>query len=158
MIRHAAVVALAVCLSPSWVSAQQTTQFTVNVPTADVRLMPSTGSPVIGHAPRGMVLDVTRDIGAWVKVAWPEAQDGIGYVHASMGALSKKTTLEERAAAAAQISSTPEPVAAAVATDIKDPQQIPMAHTQYVAPPTHFFGLGARIGRLENDDFGVTSR
>jgi hypothetical protein len=151
---------LAVCLSPSWVSAQQTTQFTVSVQSAAVRLMPSTGSPVIGQAPRGMVLDVTRDIGAWVKVAWPEAKDGIGYVHSSMGALSRKTTLEERAAVAAQVSSTPEPVAAAVATDIsKDPQAIPMsARTQYVAPPSHFVGIGGRLGRPTNDDYGVSAR
>jgi hypothetical protein len=114
MIRHAAIVAISVCLSASSVEAQtaQTTQFTVSVQSAAVRLMPSIGSPVIGQAPRGMVLDVTRDIGAWVKVAWPEARDGIGYVHSSMGTLSRRTTLEDRVASAVETASTPEPAAA----------------------------------------------
>ncbi|HEY7499415.1 MAG TPA: SH3 domain-containing protein [Vicinamibacterales bacterium] len=162
MIRHAAIVALAVCLSPSWVSAQ-TTQFTVSVQSAAVRKAPSTASPVIGQAPRGMVLDVTRDIGAWVKVAWPEAQDGIGYVHQSMGSLSRKTTLEQRVAVAAETASTPEPIAPSTMTTPErvqaGPGAVPMStRTRYVAPPTHFVGIGGRTSRTSHDDFGVSAR
>ena len=75
-------------------------EFTVSVQSAAVRKAPSTGSPVVGQAPRGTVLEVARDIGAWVKVAWPEAPDGFGYVHTSMGKMSERLTMEERVAAA----------------------------------------------------------
>ncbi len=163
MIRQAAVVAIAVCLAPAWVSAQTTTQFTVSVQSAAVRKSPSTASPVIGQAPRGMVLDVTRDIGAWVKVAWPDAQDGIGYVHHTMGSLSRRTTLEERVAVAmeAVAAADPGPAAAlAPAAGVPDgPAPVPMPpRTQYVTTPTHFVGVGARMGRPANDDFGITAR
>ena len=163
MIRQAAVVAIAVCLAPAWVSAQTTTQFTVSVQSAAVRKSPSTASPVIGQAPRGMVLDVTRDIGAWVKVAWPDAQDGIGYVHHTMGSLSRRTTLEERVAVAmeAVAAADPGPAAAlAPAAGVTDgPAPVPMPpRTQYVTTPTHFVGVGARMGRPANDDFGITAR
>ena len=57
------------------------------------------------------MLEVTRDIGAWVKVAWPEAPDGIGYVHQSMGKISQRATREERLAAAFASLPPPEPVA-----------------------------------------------
>ena len=57
------------------------------------------------------MLEVTRDIGAWVKVAWPEAPDGFGYVHQSMGKLSQRATREERLAAAFASLPPPEPLA-----------------------------------------------
>ena len=114
MIRQALVVGIAVCLAPSLASAQSpeiapSSEFTVSVQSAAVRKAPSTGSPLVGHAPRGAVLEVTRDIGAWVKVAWPEAPDGIGYVHQSMGKLSQRATREERLAAAFASLPPPEP-------------------------------------------------
>ena len=74
MIRLAAAVAVVVCLSPAWLCAQ-TAVLTVKTTSADVYKSPSTGSPVIGHAPRGTVLAVTRELGSWVKVSWPGAQD-----------------------------------------------------------------------------------
>src|SRR5512145_3141691 len=101
MIRHAAVVALAVLVTSSSVSAQSM-EFTVKVQSATVHKSPSTGSPVIGRAPRGTVLEVTRDIGTWVKIAWPDAEDGVGYVHQSVGSMAQRPTREERLAAAFQ--------------------------------------------------------
>ena len=61
-------------------AAAQGMALTVSAPSAAVRKSPSVASPVVGQAPRGAVLDVTRDVGSWVKVTWPDAQDGIGYV------------------------------------------------------------------------------
>jgi hypothetical protein len=34
---------------------------------------------------RGRTLLVTRQLGSWVKVSWPEAEDGAGYLHVSWG-------------------------------------------------------------------------
>ncbi len=157
MIRQATLVAIGVCLLPSLASAQ-VSEFTVSVQSADVRKAPSTGSPLVGHAPRGAVLEVTRDIGAWVKVAWPDAPDGIGYVHQSMGKLSQRATREERLAAAFASLPPPEPVA------MPEPPQ-PAAsidaststRTIYVPPPTHVVGLGGQMSGA-TPGFGFTSR
>jgi hypothetical protein len=59
--------------------------FTVTVPSADVYKGPSNATPVIGHASRGTALSVSRNLGGWVKVPWPDAADGVGYVRMSMG-------------------------------------------------------------------------
>ena len=71
-------------------AAAQGMALMVSVPSAAVRKSPSMASPVVGQAPRGAVLDVTRDVGSWVKVTWPDAPDGVGYVHESMGTLSNR--------------------------------------------------------------------
>ena len=164
MIRHAAAVVIALCLSPSWVSAQ-TTEFTVKVQTAPVRKSPSTGSPIIGEAPRGAVLEVTRDIGAWVKVTWPDAQDGIGYVHQTMGSMAQRATFEERVAAAfpAQPAASESSATGTDSTTLREaPAPVPMStRAVYVAPSTHAFGLGARMGSLTGstpEGFGISSR
>ena len=87
MIRHAAAVVIVLLLSPSWVTAQGT-ELTVNASSASVHKAPSTASPVIGQAARGTRLAVTRNVGDWVKVAWPSAADGVGYVRVSVGSVS----------------------------------------------------------------------
>ena len=84
MFRRAAAVVLALTLNPALLRAQDTV-LTVTVPSADVYKGPSNVTPVIGHVPRGTVLNVSRNLGGWVKIAWPDAQDGLGYVRASMG-------------------------------------------------------------------------
>jgi opacity protein-like surface antigen len=157
VIRQASVVAIAVCLWPSFASAQ-ISEFTVSVQSAAVRKAPSTGSPLVGQAPRGAVLEVTRDIGAWVKVAWPEAPDGIGYVHQSMGKLSERATREERLATAFASLPPPEPVAMpeppepSASTDAST-----STRTIYVPPPTHVVGLGGQLSGA-TPGFGFTSR
>ena len=81
MIRQAAAVVVALCLSTSPLYAQSThVKLTVSEASATVHKSPSTGSPVIGKAPRGTELVVTREVGDWVKVSWPSAADGAGYV------------------------------------------------------------------------------
>ncbi len=163
MTRHAVAVAVAVLLTPSSLIAQPATQppsqFTVTVASAAVHKAPSTGSPVVGRAARGMVIDVTRDVGSWVKVAWPEAEDGIGYVHQSMGKLAQRQPREERLASALAPSSTaasapaPAQQLTPAPVPLQSPTSMPMT---YVAPPTHNVGFGARIGAMR--EFGVTTR
>jgi Bacterial SH3 domain len=165
MIRKvAAVTALLLALGATPLYAQ-TSQFTVNVQSADVRKAPSVASPVLGQAPRGMVLEITRDLGAWVKVAWPDAPDGIGYVHQGMGTRSRPTTLDERVAAAVASLPPAEPAAAPEQPiDVqRSPNAVPFSpRTVYVAPPTHFVGLGGRLSGTTDDmtagGFGVTTR
>ena len=84
MIRCGAAVALALMLNPTPSRAQDTV-LTVNVPSADVHKGPTNVTPVIGHVSRGTVLPVLRNLGSWVKVAWPDAPDGFGYVHVTIG-------------------------------------------------------------------------
>ena len=158
MIRHISVVAIVLSLSPS-VAFAQNALFTVSVKSAPVRKAPSTGSPVVGQAPRGAVLEVARDIGAWVKVAWLEAPDGFGYVHLSMGKMSQRLTMEERVAAAFVPSPTSEPVVApepdvAAQAAIEAPAS---TRTIYVAAPTHVVGLGGQMSGA-TPGFGFTSR
>ena len=57
MIRLAAAVGVALCVSQATLHAQAPI-FTVQAESADVYKAPSTGSAVIGHAPRGTALHV----------------------------------------------------------------------------------------------------
>lgn len=89
MIRHFAAIALVLSVTPVPVYAQaQDAHFTVTNITADVHKSPSTGAPVIGKAASGEVFTVTRELGSWVKISWPAAEDGVGYLHVSWGRLS----------------------------------------------------------------------
>ena len=149
MIRLAAAVTVAVCLSPAWLCAQNTV-LTVNTASADVYKSPSTGSPIIAHAPRGTVLAVTRELGSWVKVSWPGAQD-VGYVHMSMGSLgqgfpsepSQPAGLPSARPAPAPASLTPVDVRAGRPAPGEPPA--PMRPV-FVTPATHLIGLGGRVG------------
>jgi hypothetical protein len=108
MIRKAAATVVALCLSASPLHAQNApnTKLTVSEASATVHKTPSVGSPVLGKAPRGTELVVTREVGDWVKVSWPSSPDGAGYVRASSLA---------RASAAAPTAKAPATAAAAPA-------------------------------------------
>jgi hypothetical protein len=79
MIRRAAAVILALTIHPALLGAQDTA-LTVTVPSADVYKAPSNVTPVIGHVSRGTVLPIARNLGSWVKIAWPGAEDGAGHL------------------------------------------------------------------------------
>lgn len=167
MLRRIAAVITFLLLTQSPLFAQTpAADFTVSVQSAAVRRSPSVASPEIGKASRGAVLEVTRDIGAWVKVAWPEAPDGVGYVHTSMGKLSRRMTTDERLTAAFTPAATTETAAQADAAVVHSaPAPVPLStRTVYVAPPTHFVGLGGRVGGSTHNSgstlegFGVSSR
>jgi hypothetical protein len=165
MIRFAAAVAVTVCVSPAWLCAQ-TTVLTVNTASADVYKSPSTGSPIIAHAPRGTVLAVTRELGSWVKVSWPGAED-IGYVHMSMGSLGRGVPSQpSRPAGLPSARPAPEPASLTpVAIGVGRPAPgvpAPMRPV-FVTPATHLIGLGGRVGGPTRGGgstfgFGATAR
>jgi hypothetical protein len=82
--RTAAIVFFVLLLTPALLQAQETV-LRVTVPSADIHKGPSVVTPVIGQAPRGTALKVSQNLGSWVKVPWPAAPDGVGYVHVTMG-------------------------------------------------------------------------
>lgn len=167
MVRELAAVIVVMLLTPASLSAQ-TMELTVRVQSATIHKGPSTGSPVIGRAPRGAVLEVTRDLGTWVKVVWPGAEDGVGYMHERMGSIARRATREERLAAAFQPNPTTTPSAATgpsspatgsitPASGAGSDSQMTATRATYVVPPTHFVGLGGRMGRAPVD-LGATAR
>jgi hypothetical protein len=111
MVRRMAAVVLALTLTPALVRAQDAV-LTVTVLSADVHKGPSTATPVIGRVPRGAVLPVSRNLGSWARVAWPDAPDGVGYVHLTMGRLGPPST----GASANTPSRTPSAPASATST------------------------------------------
>jgi hypothetical protein len=133
MVRHvaAAAFAVALCLSPSWVSAQ-TMAIKVSVASANVHKFPSVGSPVIGTAERGAILDVTRELGDWVRVSWPDGEDGVGYIHISAGTMTSSAYIRESVGKVARSSTKPE-AAAPAPPDATTPQ--PAASPQPAVNP-----------------------
>jgi len=157
MIRLAAAVGIALCVSQATLHAQAPV-FTVQAVSADVYKAPSTGSPVIGHVPRGTALPVTRELGSWVKVSWSRAEDGVGYVHVSMGSLGQSDT--SRLAAAARspqpMSETSSSSASAIRNPAAAPQGVP-TRVVYLQAPGHLVGFGGRVGP-SNVGFGASAR
>jgi hypothetical protein len=163
MIRRAAVVVvLALTLHSATVLAQDTV-LTVTAASADVYKGPTTVTPVIGHAKRGAVLPVTRNLGSWAKVAWPDAPDGIGYVHLTMGRLAPAKTEPAPNVAGAASANPPRSAADArsvVATSPSPARQLPrdqMVVTDSTgAKISHLVGVGAGVG--SNGSFGAAAR
>jgi Bacterial SH3 domain len=158
MIRHIAAAAVVVCLSPSWLCAQSA-EFTVNTASANVHKSPSTGSPVIGKASRGSVLTVTRELGSWVRIAWPAAPDGIGYMHMNTGWIARinapgsrptVTPTSQGPTGLASPSALPSPSAGTAANlqAARTTTTAPSSQTGPVslAPTSHLVGLGGRMG------------
>jgi len=174
MIRHAAAVVIVLLLSPSWLTAQGT-ELTINVSSASVHKAPTTSSPVIGQAARGAKLQVTRNVGDWVKVAWPSAADGVGYVRVSVGSVSNGTaaatgTATSTVPSSATAKTAPVPPSQRIVTT---PVIVPVEATQPAAQTgnhlpvrttspsssgtTHKFGIGALMGGPAFG-LGVTTR
>ena len=161
MIRHVVAVAVIVLLSSSSLFAQNA-ELTVNVASADVHRSPSNGSPVIGKAPRGTRLEVTRELGSWVRVSWPDVQEGAGYVHVTAGSIANRSTTSDPKRT--QIfSSRPAPESvptrtSAPADSAANAAQRPLSpRPAYVATPTHTIGLGGRLGGTTLG-FGASAR
>jgi len=159
MIRKAAAVVVVLCLSSASLHADSV-KLTVSAASATVYKSPSVGSPTVGQASRGTALEVTRELGDWVKVAWPSSPEGVGYVRSTTGSISRGTAAAPAAAAAAAPAS-PAPASSPVLRQsapaspslaARDEQQPAVrssapspASTLFVAP-THTLGFGARIG------------
>ena len=158
MIRQIAAISISMAawLSPAWVSAQPLV-LTVTAASADVYSSPSTGSPVIGHVLRGIRLEVTRELGSWVKVWWPTAADGVGYVHITMGTLGRGAAAEPQRPVAARPGPEPTPPTPVTIRAPRPPELTPPARLVYVTPQTHIVGLGGLIG-TSTLGYGATAR
>ena len=156
MVRRAAIVILALALNPALVRAQETV-LTVSVWSADIYKGPSTVTPIIGHVSRGTVLPVSRNLGSWVKVPWPAAQDGVGYVHVTMGHVGPASgpapaaTQREQSAAAPSTTSIPPLTRTSIGERV-----VPSGQLKVAPPTSHVFGLGALVGSPQT--FGATVR
>jgi hypothetical protein len=142
----------------------QDSVLTVTVPSADVHKGPSTVTPVVGHASRGTVLPVARNLGSWAKVPWPDAPDGVGYVHVTMGRLGEPKGEAPAPSAAPRAATAPAP-----------PMETPQAPTPVTPSPrpsagdriavrdrqgtttiSHVVGIGGTVGSMSS--FGATAR
>ena len=134
MIRHAAAMIVGLCLSVPPLSAQTTTvTLKVSATSAAVHKAPTLASPVIGEALRGTDLVVTREIGDWVKVSWPDAADGVGYVRTNIGTIARGgagAQTNARAGVAAGATAAPAPTS----TPVRDQALKPAAATASSAP------------------------
>lgn len=160
MLRHvaAAVIIVGMVSSPAFA---QSVVITVTAASADVHKSPSTGSPVIGHTARGAQLPVTRELGSWVRVEWPSAPDGIGFVHVSMGrVVNGRPPDQVRATAGDAVKAIPEktaaltPQAASATVVDRTPARRPSPST----PVPHLLGIGGGMIAASPVGFGVTAR
>jgi len=139
MIRHAAAVIVGLCLSVPPLSAQTTTvTLKVSATAAAVHKAPTLASPVIGKALGGTDLVVTREIGDWLKVSWPTAPDGVGYVRTNVGTIARGgagAQANVRASVAARAPAAPAPTS----TSVPDQALEPAAATPSSAPASPAF-------------------
>jgi len=84
MIRQAAFLAVALCLTSTHADAQATYTLKEN---ADVHQSAATSSPLIGRAARGRVLELTRDVGDWAEIVWEGSSNHAGYIRVRLGAV-----------------------------------------------------------------------
>ena len=163
MNRQVVAAVLALCLWPGVVYAQA--QVRVTGASADVRSAPSMVNPVIGRAPHGSVLELTRNVGDWYKVSWPDASDGVGYVRrtdvafAEGGAATVMRTPAASASADASRGSSPQKLA--VLADLSVDRQPSARRASHLAAPSHRLGIGALMGPLTTSasfGFGVVGR
>src|SRR4051812_22640199 len=149
MICRIAAVVLTLALTPALARAQDTV-LTVTAPSADVYKAPSNVTPVVGHASRGAVLPVSRNLGSWVKVAWPGAPDGVGYVHVTMGQLGPASAAAPASNMSPRVASASASSAGAPIPPVRTP-----APTRAVArpavnktPENHLLGIGGLVGPM----------
>jgi opacity protein-like surface antigen len=152
MIRHIVATIVVLLLSAARLHAQGAI-LTVNVASANVHKSPSTGSPIVGTATRGTAVVVTRELGSWVKVSWPKAQNGIGYIHIKMGTISHAATLLPAPAPASRAVVEPPPARPLVAPLTGRVDRPVSTRSTYVRP-SHIVGLGGFGGRLSGSNVG----
>lgn len=165
MIRQVSAVAIALFLSASSLSAQTTgpqeSELTVKTASADVHKFASIGSPIIGKAQGGTVLEITRNLGSWVEVPWPDGEGGVAFLHVNAGSIARRSLPD-----ANRVVTTPAPPMPASATPMTSgarAEQIMAAdqpgsrRSVYISLPSHIFGLGGRMS-ASAPGFGATAR
>ena len=157
MLRRMAAVVLALTLNPAAVRAQDAV-LTVIVPSADVYQGPSTVTPVIAHVSRGTVLPVARNLGSWARIPWPDAPDGVAYVHVTMGRLGPSNADSSAANMAPRTSSAPAPASPEIPPAPRRPAREGIAVRGDVTdtPISRIFGVGGLVGSMRS--FGATAR
>jgi len=165
MVRRMAAVVLALALSPALVRAQEAV-LTVTVASADVHKGPSTVTPIIGHVSRGTVLPVSRNLGSWARVPWPDVPEGVAYVHVTMGRLGPSTGADAPApnmsprtsSAPGSTVSAPSAATTTIPLAARKPARERMAlRGELNGPPiTHIFGVGGLVG--SRTSFGASAR
>ena len=181
MIRHIVSVVFVLCLFPATLHAQSATM-TVTSTTASVHKTPSVGSPVVGQAPLGSVIEVKRELGSWVAVQWPAGSDTVAYIHVVKGKVAHNSPSASAAPSVSTVSiASPAPPArgsvgsASTSTQLPSASQEPVSNAarenpafvqsavqsvaarQRYVTPTHVFGLGARLGG-STTSIGVSAR
>src|SRR6478752_5061110 len=176
MTRRVAAVLVALTIFPAVLYAQDTA-LTVTVQSADVYKAPSTGAPVLGHAARGAVLPVVRNLGSWVQIAWDGSPDGIGYVHTTMGRVNAPTTNAPATNAAttnaagasaqprARTTTASSSASSSASVSASAPGAVPLATQRTTGVPpsgqqgttiSHIVGVGGMVGSMSS--FGATAR
>jgi hypothetical protein len=166
MIRRVATVAIALCLSASWLFAQttgaQNGEFSVKTASANVHKFPSIGSPVIDKVQRGTVLEITRNLGSWVEVPWPGGEGGVAFLHVNGGSIARSLTDPNRvmrtpapAAPTPALAATPSGARAEqISAAVQPGARIPLP--KYMLP-SHTVGLGGLMS-ASSPGFGATAR
>jgi opacity protein-like surface antigen len=158
MLRHIAAAVVVVCVSPVPGFAQDA-MFTVTAASADVYQAPSTGSPVIGRAVRGTAHPVTRELGSWVRISWPAAADGVGFLHITMGRVANGATPQEvRAVAGDAVRALPDAAATPSNSAGTVDRSINARRPAYVTPVPHVFGVGGSLVTGSPLGYGLTAR
>jgi hypothetical protein len=164
MCRRVLALTVALVCSPAILYAQDVV-FTVGVSSADVYKGPSNVTPVIGHVSRGTAMPVLRNLGSWIRVPWPAAPDGIGYVHITTGRLtspnaggvtpptatppSPQSPRREPPPPAAQMAPAPQPRSA-------PRDRVVVRSGQDGTAISHVWGVGGVVGSTST--FGATAR
>jgi hypothetical protein len=163
MFRYAAVVVAMIVMGAPPLYAQDAV-FVVMTTSADVHKAPSTGSAVIGKASRGRTFEVRRELGSWVRVSWPDGDEGVAYMHVAWGRISRGADVQAPAAAGLALPAAgPAPASAPASNALTNDVQIPQAPRTTTLPrrgsslPSHVIGLGGRMASRQMG-FAATGR
>ena len=156
--RYAAVVAAMLVMGAPPVYAQDAV-FVVMTTSADIHKAPSTGSAVIGKAARGKTFEVRRELGSWVSVSWPDAEQGVAYLHVAWGRISRGADVQAPAATGVAPAGRG-PGAGIERIDERRSDQAPRTTTlprRAPSLPSHVIGFGGRMASREIG-FAATGR
>jgi hypothetical protein len=160
MLRHITAVAVLLVASQTPLYGQNMS-YTVTAASADVHEGPTIASPVIGKALRGEAFEITRNLGSWVRVPWPGAQDGSGYLHVSWGTISGQSRpsalIPSDAVSSAPTGLTQRRAAGNTNGNTTNGDLQPAPTPKPVSLPSHLVGVGGALGNGPRG-FAATAR
>ncbi|MEO5739075.1 MAG: hypothetical protein ABIS29_00575 [Vicinamibacterales bacterium] len=172
MTRHASAVAIALLFNTMPVLAQSggapASELIVKAVPADVHKSPTVASPVIGKALGGTVLEIKRNLGSWVEVAWPDTEAGIAFLHVNAGTIARRSAAAASNGAqeaVAQITAVAAAITASANSGARAGQRVAAQRaasyeSAYVSLPSRRIGMGALMNptSASNQEFGATAR